>query len=261
MNRVNRPAGLALAATLALARAPLAGEAVSHGHGATHHWSYEGPEGPEHWGDLDPSFATCKSGHHQSPINIPATTIKGESLPPIHFDYKLTPLHVTDNGHTVMVTWAPGSTIRVGSAVYELQQVHFHHPSEERIDGKSFPMDAHFVHKDKDGKLAVVAILFQDGAANPTLAVVFGHLPSRQGSDEAPRGVDVNAALMLPSKASYFTFEGSLTTPPCTEGVTWFVLRQPVTASAEQLAAFARRYPSDARPVQPLNGRTIHAMD
>lgn len=235
------------------------GSASAAHHGP--HWTYEGHEGPEHWGDLDPSFKDCRLGHLQSPIDIPAATIHPTPLDPIHFEYKAVPLHIVDNGHTVMATYPPGSVMRVGSAEYEVQQVHFHEPSEEAIDGKHFPLVAHIVHKDKDGHLAVVAVLFEEGAASPGLAVAFGHMPAPSGTEEAPAGTKFNAKLLLPKQTSYFTYQGSLTTPPCTEGVTWYVLRTPATASAEQIAAFGKRYSNDARPVQPLDGREIRASE
>ena len=252
-------AGLVAAAVVVLAPTVPAGEHAAHKSGEPPHWSYDGAEGPEHWGDLDPAFAACKLGHRQSPIDIPAAKIKAVLLPAIRFDYKATPLRVTDNGHTVLAKYAPGSVIHVGEAKYELQQLHFHHPSEEHIDGKSFAMDAHLVHRDQDGRLAVVAILFQEGAPNPALAAVFGHLPAGPGKEATAVGTEIDASKLLPAKHAYFTFDGSLTTPPCTEGVTWYVLRVPVTASAEQLAAFAQRYPNDARPVQPIGDREIRA--
>jgi len=188
--------------------------AASHKAHEGPHWTYEGAEGPEHWGDLDPSFKECKLGHLQSPIDIPAATLHPAHLDPIQFEYKSAPLHIVDNGHTVMVTYPPGSVMRVGAAEYEVQQLHFHMPSEETIDGKSFPL-----------------------------------------------GARIDATRLLPPQTSYFTFQGSLTTPPCTEGVTWYVLRTPATASADQIAAFAKRYPHDARPVQALGGREIRESE
>ncbi len=251
MSQRPRVAGcLVVAFSLALATAALA---------ESKHWTYRGEAGPEHWGDLDKSFETCKLGHVQSPIDIPAAAIEPERLDPIRFEYAAAPLRIVDNGHTEMVNAPPGSVIRVGGAEYELQQFHFHRPSEEKIDGKPFAMVAHLVHRAKDGKLAVVAVLFEEGAANPGLAPVFAHFPAEEGKEEAPAGVMVDPSRLLPAKRSYFTFPGSLTTPPCTEGVTWFVLRTPSTASAEQIAAFAKHYPGNARPVQPLEGRKIRA--
>ena len=245
--------------TAVLALTASAFGAAHHGKSAPH-FTYEGADGPEHWGDLDPSFQTCKLGHVQSPIDIPAATLKAEHLDPIVFDYKSSPLDVVDNGHTIMATYGHGSTIHIGAATYELQQIHFHRPSEERIDGKSYAMVAHLVHKDHDGKLAVVAILFEEGAPNPTLATIFDHVPAGH-KEQAPNGVDLDANRLLPAVTSYFTFAGSLTTPPCTEGVTWYVLRHPATASKEQIAAFAKHYAHNARPTQPLAGRAIRESE
>ena len=262
-----RPLRLVLAASLlclggcaAHPGTPPQGSAPApHASGEPPHWAYDGEEGPSHWGDLDPAFATCSLGHLQSPIDIPAASIKPEHLDPIRFDYSEAPLRVSDNGHTEMIAYPPGSTIRVGSAEYALQQIHFHRPSEEMVDGQPFAMVAHFVHQKKGGGLAVVAVLFQEGADNPALARIFDHLPAAPGKEEALAGVAVDASALLPPSKSYFTFEGSLTTPPCSEGVTWFVLRTPVTASVGQISAFARHYPHNVRPVQPVGGRQIRA--
>jgi carbonic anhydrase len=257
MKRPLRLAGIVLASFVFMVGI-LAAPPAGHGKGAPH-WTYEGNEGPEHWGDLDQSFQACKLGHLQSPIDILSASIKTEPLDPIRFDYKPAPLRVMDNGHTEMVTYAPGSTIHIGNAEYELQQVHFHRPSEEKIDGKSFPLVAHLVHKDKQGKLAVVAVLFQEGPANPELASVFGHLPADRNHELAPAGAKIDASGLLPASKTYWTFQGSLTTPPCTEGVTWYVLRMTSSASAEQIEAFAKHYPHNARPVQPVGDRGIRA--
>lgn len=240
--------------------APASGHAPApHAGGGPPHWEYDGEDGPSHWGDLDPAFATCRLGHLQSPIDIPAASIKREPLPPIRFDYRAAPLRVSDNGHTEMVVYPKGSTIHVGSTDYALLQIHFHRPSEERIDGQPFAMVAHLVHQKKGGGLAVVAVLFREGADNLALARIFDHLPKAPGQEEALAGVAVDASALLPPDKSYFTFQGSLTTPPCSEGVTWFVLRTPVTASAAQIGAFARHYAHNARPVQPVAGRQIRA--
>lgn len=261
-NRAAARMALAVAAACLVPSAALSsGTPAGHKPGEPPHWTYDGDGGPAHWGDLDPSYAICRSGHLQSPIDIPAATLPVEHLAPLRFEYKASPLHVTDNGHTEMVTCASGGAIHVGAATYSLQQLHFHRPSEERLDGKSFAMVAHLVHKDETGALAVVAILFEPGAANPALAEILAHLPAHAGGEEAPAGLGFDAAGLLPAQRSYFTFKGSLTTPPCSEGVTWFVLRTPVTASQAQIDAFASHYPHNARPVQPLEGRPIHAGD
>jgi carbonic anhydrase len=220
-----------------------------------HDWTYSGAEGPKSWGSLKPDYQTCKLGHQQSPINIKNT--KKESLPPIQFDYKPAPLKIVNNGHSIQVDYAPGSFITVGDKKYQLKQFHFHHPSEEHIDGKGFDMVVHLVHADSDGKLAVVAILLEKGSANAMLAKIWDHLPKSEGPESEIPGVDVNPSAFLPSETGYYTFPGSLTTPPCSEAVTWFVLKSPSTVSKEQIEAFAKIYPHDARPIQPTNGRVI----
>jgi len=219
------------------------------------HWAYEGTEGPPKWGKLDNSYATCSLGHTQSPINI--TGAQPADLPPLKFDYKPVPLNIIDNGHTVQVNYAPGSTLTVGDKIYTLKQFHFHHPSEEHINGHGFDLVAHLVHADADGHLAVVAILFKSGAENPLLATLWKNIPSEKGKAVDVSGVTVDVLTLLPADHGYYTFAGSLTTPPCSEGVTWFVLKSQSAISRAEVAAFAKLYPKDARPIQPLNGRQI----
>jgi len=227
------------------------------GHAEGKHWAYGGHVGPGEWGTLDKAFATCKLGKVQSPIDIRGP--KAADLPAIKFDYKPSPLRVIDNGHTIQVNYAPGSSIEVGGTRYELVQFHFHKPSEESIDGKRRDMVAHFVHKDASGKLAVVAVLLQTGAANPVVAALWNNLPAHKESEVDVKGAQIDPADLLPRDRGYYTFEGSLTTPPCSEGVRWFVLKTPMTVAASELTAFARLYPMNARPTQPLNGRTVEA--
>ncbi len=219
-------------------------------------WSYEGDEGPAEWGELDEAFASCKLGHVQSPIDIHGATTA--DLPAIEFDYRPAPLKVIDNGHTIQVNYAPGSSIDVGGARYSLVQFHFHKPSEERIDGESHAMVAHLVHKGDDGKLAVVAVLLDPGGANPVIDAIWANLPTGKGKEVAVEST-IDAASLLPADRGYYTFEGSLTTPPCSEEVRWFVLKTAVTISEGEIAAFGRLYPMNARPTQPLNGRTVEA--
>jgi len=219
------------------------------------HWSYAGSDGPDHWGELDKTFKTCQLGHHQSPIDI--RNPKPADLPPIQFAYQRTPLHIVDNGHTIQVNYAPGSFITVGAKRYQLTQFHFHHPSEERIDGKRFEMVAHLVHATREGALAVVAVLLDAGAENPVIASLWQHLPAHEGPELKLDDTQIDATGLLPQDRKYYTFSGSLTTPPCTENVTWFVLRTPVSIAQSQADAFGKIYPSDARPIQPLYGRTV----
>ena len=218
-------------------------------------WTYKGPEGPSYWGKLDPAFATCAVGHAQSPIDI--KDAKKSDLPPLKFDYKAVPLNIIDNGHTVQVNYAPGSTLTVGDKTYALKQFHFHHPSEERINGQGYDMVAHLVHADAGGHLAVVAVLLKKGPSNPFLNTVWTNIPKEKEKAVDVSGVSLNVNDLLPADHGYFTFAGSLTTPPCSEGVTWYVLKNQSSLSAWQLQAFAKIYPLNARPIQPSNNREI----
>jgi carbonic anhydrase len=220
------------------------------------HWSYESATGPEHWGDLNSDYSLCKTGREQSPIDI-ANTV-AEKLPPIDFHYLPSPLKLIDNGHTVQVNYAPGSFITVAGKKYELVQFHFHHPSEEEINGKPYDLVIHLVHKDAEGHLAVVAVLFKEGASDPAIKAVVDHLPTVK-EKEITADATVNAADLLPQTRNYYAFSGSLTTPPCSEGVAWFVLQTPSTLSSGELGTLAKLYPHNARPVQPLNARTVKA--
>jgi carbonic anhydrase len=219
------------------------------------HWSYgKDHGGPAHWSHLNPEYATCGVGKHQSPIDIRGA--KKADLPAIQFAYAPFSPTVVNNGHTIQVNVPAGSAITVGDHRYELLQFHFHTPSEEAVNGKHAPLVAHFVHKDAEGKLAVVAVLFEVGGESAALAPVFAKLPAKAGTDAALEGA-LDPATILPAKQGYYEFEGSLTTPPCTEGVRWLVLEARATVSKAQLDAFRKLYPHNARPVQPLNGRTI----
>jgi carbonic anhydrase len=224
-------------------------------HQSEHTWNYSGAQGPDHWGDLKPEFATCKTGHNQSPIDIRDT--RKADLPPIQFDYKPSPLHIIDNGHTIMINYGPESYISVGGKTYELKQFHFHRPSEEKIHGESYDMVAHLVHADEEGNLAVVAILLQKGEANPLIQKLWDALPKEEGKQQLLDSVKINVADLLPADRSYYTFPGSLTTPPCSENVTWFVLKRQVTASAAEIAQFERLYPNNARPTQAQHDRAV----
>jgi carbonic anhydrase len=223
--------------------------------GEAPHWSYEGEHGPAHWAALEPAYAACGTGTQQSPIDI--RDAQAADLPPLTFDYHPSPLTLVDNGHTIQTTYAPGSVLEVGGRRYALQQLHFHHPSEERVNGRSYPLVAHLVHRNAEGQLAVVAVLLDAGDANPLVDALWAHLPAAQGAEVRPEGVTVDARQLLPSTLGYYTFTGSLTTPPCTEGVTWFVLKTPRQVSKAEVQEFARRYPHNARPVQPLHGRVV----
>lgn len=228
--------------------------AVPDGHGAAH-WDYKGAAtGPAAWGGLKPEFSLCSVGQRQSPIDIKGGL--AVDLEPVRFEYQASRFGVIDNGHTVQVNLAGGNFIDVGGKRFELLQFHFHRPSEERIDGRQFEMSLHLVHKDDQGKLAVVALLFEKGPANGTLQKVWNNLPLERNEENSARA-PLELAALLPTDRRYFTYMGSLTTPPCSEGVQWIVMRQPVTLTPEQIEIFARIYPMNARPVQQASGRRI----
>jgi carbonic anhydrase len=231
------------------------GIVVGQDHKPEHVWGYSGTLGPEHWGDLKPEFAACKDGHRQSPIDIQSP--QPADLLAIEFDYKPSPLRIVDNGHTIMINYAPGSFIRVGDKRYELKQFHFHRPSEEKINGRAFDMVVHLVHADAEGNLAVVAVLLNKGSDNPLIHELWNDLPKEKDKEAALDKVQIDLTQLLPANRGYYTFPGSLTTPPCSENVTWFVLKQSVTISDAEIAKFAHLYSNDARPTQPLNGRVV----
>ncbi len=224
-------------------------------HSAQPHWGYTGDTGPTHWGELSPDYAACAQGKRQSPVNI--THADHAKLPIIEFDYKPSALDIINNGHTIESDYEPGSSITIDGKTYNLVQFHFHHVSENTLNGKHFPLEGHLVHKSADGKLAVVAVFFDEGRENPAIATAWANMPKTEGKENKPIGVKINASQLLPDDREYFTFQGSLTTPPCTEGVTWLVMAHKMTVSKEQIAAFAALDPNDYRPVQPLNGRKI----
>jgi len=224
-------------------------------HHPGHTWDYGQSLGPSHWGELKPEFALCKNGHRQSPIDI--RNPKKTDLSPIQFDYKPTPLHIIDNGHTIMINYGPGSFLSVGGEKYALKQFHFHRPSEETIDGKGYEMVVHLVHANLEDKLAVVAVLLQKGEDNPLVRELWNDLPKEKEKEESLDSVQIDVAGLLPADRGYYTFSGSLTTPPCTEDVTWFVLKHPVTVSAAEIEQFSKLYRRDARPTQPLYGRVV----
>jgi carbonic anhydrase len=224
-------------------------KSAAHGH-----WSYQGETGPAHWHELNPEFKQCGLGERQSPIDI-RDGIPVE-LDPIQFDYKLSAFRVIDNGHTVQVNVESGNRIVVNGRRYDLVQFHFHRPSEERLNGKQFEMVAHLVHKDLEGKLAVVAVLIEEGKGHPIVQQVWNNLPLEKRTEQAGlQGLDL--LQLLPSDRRYVTYMGSLTTPPCTEGVLWMVLKTPVSVSPQQIAIFSRLYPMNARPVQPARDRLV----
>lgn len=218
------------------------------------HWTYEGEFGPENWSKINTAWASCNTGNRQSPIDL-RDGLKVD-LEQVTFDYHPSSFNEIDNGHTIQVNVAGGNFLTVGGTTYELQQFHFHRPGEERINGKGTEMVVHLVHKSYDGKTAVLAVLLERGVANPMIQTVWNNLPLEKLTTVTPSIVlDVNE--ILPARRDYFTYMGSLTEPPCTENVLWIVMKQPMTASPQQMALFSRLYPFNARPIQPSNGRMV----
>jgi len=218
------------------------------------HWAYAGEGAPEHWAELKPEFKLCAVGTRQSPIDIRDGF--RVDLEKIQFDYRPSGFAVLDNGHTIQVNIAAGNSLQVMGRRFELQQFHFHRPSEERINGRQFEMVAHLVHKDAEGRLAVVAVLIERGGDHPLVQTIWNNLPlEKMEALSAPGAID--AGQLLPADKAYYTYMGSLTTPPCTEGVLWMVMRQPVQLSVQQIGIFARLYPMNARPLQAGAGRMI----
>lgn len=231
--------------------------ALAEHHG---HWSYEGRTGATHWAELDKDFKTCKVGKTQSPINIETKQVEKAALKPIDFGYASGKAEVVNNGHTIQVNLPTGGTVMIDGVEYKLKQFHFHTPSEEKINGKAYPMVAHLVHQSVEGKLDVVALLFKQGKENAALKPLFASLPAKEGETKMLE-TSVNAADLLPSDHTYYSFMGSLTTPPCSQEVHWQVLKTPVEISAAQLGKFKQLYKMNARPVQPLNGRVVQVSD
>ena len=219
------------------------------------HWGYSGEEGPANWSKLDVAYSTCGSGVNQSPVDL--TAMVDGDLPAIDFAYHPGGKEIINNGHTIQVNYAAGSTLRVQGRLFELKQFHFHAPSENVVNGKSYPMEAHLVHADEAGNLAVVALMFEAGAASSELDRAWPLMPARAGGKAAlPAAVDVNA--LLPASREYYRFNGSLTTPPCSEGVLWMVMKTAGTASMAQIEKFAGTIGQpNNRPLQPVNARLI----
>ena len=236
------------------------------------HWSYfDGPEGPDNWGNLSKDNLACLKGKSQSPININIDRAVKAELNPIEFIYRSSPLSIIDNGHTVMVNYGEGSNLMVDGRQYRLIQFHFHKPSEEAINGERTDMVAHLVHQHHDGSLAVVAVLMSTvqpagsrkywwgndaTKENILINTLWNNVPLVKGKTEAP-GVMIDINQMLPADRSYFTYMGSLTTPPCSENVLWLVLKNPIYVSDEQVKNFDRMYPMNARPLQPKGDRLV----
>jgi carbonic anhydrase len=247
MNRRHLLKGLAGFASCALcARAGFAAEEA--------HWSYEGASGPDHWGDIDTASKVCSVGSQQSPVDI-ADPIRAQ-LPPLGIAWRRRADTIVNNGHTVQVNLGESSTLTVGSDRFVLVQFHFHRPSEHRLDRRSFAMEVHFVHRHATGRLAVVGVLINPGRANAAFNKLVATMPAKEGPP-VPADPGIDPTGLLPERRSYFRYQGSLTTPPCSETVDWLLLTQPIQVADADIAAFAKLYPNNARPVQRLHRRFV----
>lgn len=218
-------------------------------------WNYGAERGPDHWAEIDPGFATCRTGQHQSPVDI-AGDVVIERVP-VSFNYKTGPASIVNLGHTLQVNVAPGSVLRFADETYELLQFHFHTPSENTFNGTHYPLEIHLVHRSEAGRLAVISLMVEPGAEGPVDDLP---LPEHEGSSEALT-TPLDPTVLLPDDRGYVAFEGSLTTPPCSEGVQWIVMRSQVFAEQETLSHIAAMLGRTNRPTQPLNGRILRASE
>jgi len=238
----------------AKAAAPERAESARKPARATGAWGYAGDVGPDRWAQLSPDNKLCGMGTRQSPIDIRDGI--AVDLERIAFDYRAGGLTVLDSGRAIQVEVEPGSGLSVMGRRYELQGLSFHRPSEMRINGRQYEMSVQLLHKDADGRVAIVSVLLERGSEQPLVQTLLNNLPLERG-DPVRVPTPQDPSQLLPLDRGYYTFYGSLTTPPCSEGVLWMVLRQPVQLSSQQMAIFQRLYPMNARPVQPTNGRLI----
>ena len=218
------------------------------------HWDYAGDSGPQNWSRINPEWARCGSGNRQSPIDL-HDTIRVD-LEAIRFDYKPAHFSVQDDGHMIVANLGAGNSITLMGRRYDLVQMQFHRPAEHTINGKGFAMVAHLLHRDVDGKVVIVAVLLSEGDTHSVVQTVLNNLPLEKNLPATPVTL-IDLAQLLPAQREYFTYMGSLTAPPCSEGVLWLVLKQPVQIAPSQIAIFARLYPPNARSVQPDNARMV----
>ncbi len=228
---------------------------------AEHHKSpgYGADNGPEKWGQLDEKYTKCETGDMQSPIDLAGANARGTLA--LSVSYQSGPLTVSNKGLTVQADFAPGSVMTSGGTVFDLIQLHFHTPSEHAFSGKRYPLTGHFVHATESGRLAVLGVMFEKGAANAELAKILAAVPSAKSEPVTVPGEILDPNGLLPAGRAIYRYMGSLTTPPCSEGVNWHVLRDPISASADQIAAFEKLMGDSARPVRALNNRLVVAPE
>ncbi|MCM3743510.1 carbonic anhydrase family protein [Sporosarcina luteola] len=226
-------------------------------------WSYDEETGPDNWGELDPSYSACAKGNEQSPINIESSQVKtNEVLDSFKIQYKPSQFSFIDNGHSLQANpEAPDNSIVIDGTEYKLVQFHFHTPSEHQINGETMDMELHLVHQDADGGLAVLGLMIKEGKENETLAAIWDALPMNETENEIDLNETIDLNALLPSDQTTYTYNGSLTTPPCTEKVKWIVFEEPIEMSKEQIQAYQETFPENQRPVQPVNDREIIEVD
>lgn len=243
---------------------PHAEAAGDHGgsdaeHGAARndvaHWSYEGDDGPAHWGDLSTENKACKTGPRQSPINL--SGVASPRAVNLTLDYTSSPAKIQNMGHAIQVSPTDGGGVVMDGVRYKLVQFHFHTPSEHTIDGHRAAIETHFVHKNDKGDLLVIGVLSDVGVADPMLAPIWTWLPTDPGPAALIPDLLVNARDLMPATEEFYAYSGSLTTPPCTENVTWLVYASPLSISPEQVDAYQRLTGPNARPIQQPQGRDI----
>jgi carbonic anhydrase len=220
-------------------------------------WGFEGDIGPEKWATLSKAYAACGEGSQQSPINLTAPI--AADAPTVQIHWRSMPLKVENNGHTIEVVAESGSFLMLSGVRFDLAQFHFHHLSEHAIEGEAFPMEAHFVHQSRTGDLAVLGVFLMIGEPNEALEPIWANMPKQQG--EASTATVIHPIELLPYDETSYRYAGSLTTPPCSEIVSWIVYKEPVEISAAQLKAFADLFPNNARPVQNSNRRYLLTTD
>jgi len=254
-----RPAPNHSGPTVDKAGEPIAQAAAAHAHGHNKaHWGYTGMEAPQYWHQLSEEFALCGSGKNQSPIDLrDASAIGTQGLPDLDIRYRDVPLKVINNGHTVQVNYPLGSYIKIGGKRYELLQYHFHTPSEHQKEGFNYPMEVHLVHSDGNGNLAVIGVLFQEGQHNRYLDILLKRLPKEVGKQEIDTKYGLNPVHFIPNNTDFYKYSGSLTTPPCSEGVYWMVFKEPIEASVLQIQKMNEMMGENARPVNPLHSRAL----